>query len=125
MRPRKANIWERIDFTPSQHRVLKMISKNLRITIAGVVESTLDHRLVPFARGVVFFKQRIEVSPGSRLACEDVWAAFQEWCSSHRFRGQISADDFAAMCHQICYFKDIAVRARGNQVFCIDVRLRA
>jgi hypothetical protein len=44
----------------------------------GVVESALNHRLVPFARGVVFFKQRIEVSPGSRLACEDVWAAFQQ-----------------------------------------------
>jgi hypothetical protein len=59
------------------------------------------------------------------LAGDEIWVAFQEWCISRGYKGQISADEFALMGHGICALKDIAVRVRDNQVFCLDVRLRA
>jgi hypothetical protein len=121
---RNGDIYASTKFTPRQYELLKRLSEDLRITFSGAVEFALEPGLVPLARGVVFFKQRIEASPGSRLACEDVWAAFVDWCCWHKLKGQISESDFAYMVLEICRLKEIAVRARGNQVFCLDVRLR-
>ena len=80
---------------------------------------------MPFARGAVFFKDRIEVWPGARLASVDMWAAFQDFQRLRGMKGSISADDFYAICFRICSIKEITVRVRGNQAFCLDVRLRA
>jgi hypothetical protein len=124
MVPRKTNIRESIDFTPHHHRLLKFIAKHLRITLPGAVEYALEYGLVHLARGTLFFDKRIEAVPGSRLAHEDLWAAFLEWSGSRGFQEQMSAHDFAAMGHLICHCKQIAVRVHGNQVFCLDVRLR-
>ena len=123
-RRRNPNIWERVDFLPSPHRILRAISKNLGITIAGAVESALVFGLVPFYYTVAFFKQRIEMSSGSRLSHEEIWSAFQEWWQSHGMEWHINLDEFAAMGHDICLYKKIALGARGNQVFCLNVRLR-
>src|SRR5262245_523995 len=126
MRKRKPdpNIWEYVDFSPIQHELLKAISKNLRITFGGAVEYSLDRGLVPFYSAVVFFNKRIEASPGSRVSHEDIWSAFQPWYHSYGLRWQINAYDFAVIGHEICYYKKIALRVRGNQVYCLGVRLR-
>lgn len=123
--PRQKNIWERIDFTPRQHALLKDIAKRLAITLPGAVEYALEFGLVSLARGALFFDRRIETAPDSRLTYEDLWAAFREWAGSQRFEGQMGTDDFAAMGHLICHFRKITVRVRGNQVYCLDVRLRS
>jgi len=119
MKPQRANIWARVDFTPRDHDLLKIIAKHLRITPAGAVEYALEFGLVNLARGAWFFEKCIEPAPSSRLSYEDLWAAFQEWCSSHRLKRQMSSDEVAAMGHLICDCM------RGNQVLCLDVRLRA
>jgi hypothetical protein len=62
------------------------------------MEFAFDHGALRLARGASFFQHQIVAAPGSRLAFDDVWAAFQAWCRSHRFQGQIGADDFAASC---------------------------
>ena len=46
------------------------------------------------------------------------------WRRSHNLRKQISACDFDAVGLEICRLRDIDVRARGSQVFCLDVQLR-
>jgi len=114
-----------VDFGPNHHHILKGISKILSITLPGAVEYALEHGIVPFARGAVFFQHRIEVWPEARLASVDMWASFQDWQRSRGMRGWISEDEFYAICFRICSIKAIVVRARGNQVFCLDVRLRA
>ena len=124
MAKRNPNIWESIDFIPSQRRILKAVSKNLLITIPGAVESVLEFGLVPFYCIVAFFKEPIETNPGSRLSHEDIWSAFQEWWQSYGFTWHINADQFDVMGHAICLYKKIALRVRGNQVFCSNVRLR-
>jgi hypothetical protein len=122
---RNSKHWKSVGFTQDQHHLLQIISKALCISFVVAMEFAFDHRVLHLARGASFFQHKIVASPGSRLAFDDVWAAFQTWCRSHRFKGQIGVDDFAAMVHAICYLRNIAVRVRGNQVFCIDVRLRA
>ena len=112
-----------LEFTPGQHRILTGISERLGITLAGAVEYALDFGIVPLGLGVEFFKTQIEACPGSRLAHEDVLSAFLKWCRSLGFE-ELSARLFARMGLVICRCKDIAVRVRGNQVFCLDVRLR-
>jgi hypothetical protein len=76
--PKAKNIWERVDFTPDHHHMLKRVAELLRITFPGAVEYGLTFGLVPLARGVMFFHREIEAAPGSRLAHEDAWAAFNE-----------------------------------------------
>jgi hypothetical protein len=95
--PKQKNIWERIDFTPQQHRLLKDIAKRLGLTLPGAVEYALDFGLVPLARGALFFDRRVETAPGSRVLYEDLWAAFQEWTRSLHFQGQMSAAEFAVI----------------------------
>jgi hypothetical protein len=121
---RKANIWERIDFRPDQHRILTGLSDMLGITLAGAVEYAVSFGIISLGLGVIFFKNQIEACPGSRVTREDMLAAFREWCRSYGFEEPISAADFAAMGNMICHFKKITVRVRGNQVVCVDVRLR-
>ena len=123
-RKRDPNIWEYVDFSPIQHDILKRIAKALSITFSGAVEYSLDGGLVPFYCVVVFFKHRIEASPGSRVSHEDLWSAFQAWFHPYGLKWQINAYEFAAMGHEICYYKKIALRVRGNQVYCLDVRLK-
>jgi len=80
--------------------------------------------LLVLARVACFFERQIETSPGHRLSHADVWAAFREWCRSHDLKGNITANDFAVTALLIRQIKQIAVRARGGQVVCVDVRLR-
>jgi hypothetical protein len=101
-----------------------MISKILDATPAEAVEYALAPQLYPFACVATFFECQIEVSPGSRLTCEDVWAAYQEWWRSKHLARKISEDSFATMALAVCGGKRIAVRVRNNQVVCLDVRLR-
>ena len=125
MGKRNSYTWERIDFSTIQHELLKAISKDLRISLGGAVEYSLDRGLVPFYSTLVFFNERIEASPDSRVSHEELWSVFQPWFNSYGLNWHIDAHDFAVMGHEICYYKKIAVRVRGNQAFCLDVRLRA
>jgi len=94
MSRRDGDVYLNIKFTARRYQLLKWISEELRIPFSEAVAFALIHRLVPLARGVKFFKNRIEPAPGSRLASEDIWTAFIEWCNSHRMEGQIGASDF-------------------------------
>src|SRR5262249_24933832 len=121
---RHGNIYANTMFTPRQYEPVKELSKDLRITFSGAVAFALEYGLGPVVCANLFFKTRVEASPGSRLTCEEVRDAFLEWCSSHNLRKQISACDFDVVGLEICRLRDIAVRVRGNQLFCVGVRLR-
>jgi len=109
---------------PATFRADPTISENLHIPFGVAVEFALIHGLASSARGVLFFRDRIEASPGNRLASDDVWAAFQEWGHSRKFKADISAKRFTYLGHDICDLKNILVRVRGSQVVLVDVRLR-
>jgi hypothetical protein len=46
MGKRNSYTWERIDFSTIQHELLKAISKDLRISLGGAVEYSLDRLLL-------------------------------------------------------------------------------
>ena len=73
MSRRDGDVYLNIKFTARRYQLLKWISEELRIPLSEAVAFALIHRLVPLARGVKFFKNRIEPAPGSRLASEDIW----------------------------------------------------
>jgi hypothetical protein len=124
MSRRDGDVYANTKFTRPHYKLLKWLSENLHVTFSDAVELSLIHGLVSLARGAWFFTNQIEASPGSRLAADEIWVAFQQWCLSRRYKGQISVDDFALMGHGLCELKNIAVRIRSNQAFCLDVRLR-
>src|SRR5262249_1179302 len=81
--PSQAKHMKSVGFIPTHYRYLTLISENLHISFGVAVEFALIHGLASAVRCVLFFRDRVEASPGDRLASDDIWAAFQEWSCSY------------------------------------------
>ena len=125
------NVQLNVKITPCMKLRIIALAKASKLSITELLIRAIDAYASPDVgdrldndQVACFFGRQIEVSPGYRLSYAEVWAAFREWCRSHDMQENIRADDFGVTGLLICQIKQIAVRARGNQVFCLDVRLR-
>jgi len=117
MPSRNAIIRARIDFTYNNDVLLTGIARRLHIAPSHAVEYAFEYGFLHLFVGALFFDKQIEKAPGSRLAYEDL--------NPNGRSKALSNDEFAEMGHLICDLRKIDVRMRGNQVVCVDVRLRA